>query len=409
MVEAAADDAARLAVRDAAVAVRDVAEGVGDVERQCAAAVVEQAAKRAIGQAHGAGQPRDKGGRPPKDAAFGNPDTGDRVSAENPPTGRRVSASTAKDYRQDAEAVSDAGFRAVADASEAAGVPLNRTMVRRAGELERSGEDPAGAAQEPKGVSVMLRSVKPSILLTVEKLLPEGYVINREVGTAGRRSESDDVQWARVDLVTGHRDTWLLPGSDDPDWRREVLWVCPAGRARRAGDRGGLGAPDRRGAGPRAGRPAVCTAGCSRPGRRHDVGRGAAAVGARASGGSGLAAARACAGAHDSGRATREDSTAASAAASTTRSAKGHSFRAGIDYGGNVHVTVGMSFRFQPQSAPHRALATGGAADGAAPPGRTHTPPPRPPLGAKVLQTPAEAHVTWRGRISPVCSPFGTC
>ena len=60
MVEAAPDDAARLAVRDAAVAVRDVAEGVGDVERQCAAAVVEQAAKRAIGQAHGAGQPRDK-------------------------------------------------------------------------------------------------------------------------------------------------------------------------------------------------------------------------------------------------------------------------------------------------------------------------------------------------------------
>ena len=112
--------------------------------------------------------------------------------------------------------------------SGAAGVPLNRTMVRRAGELERAGEDPAGAAREPKAPAARLDYVKPATITTLNRILPEDCIVHREITIGGRRSESDDVQWARVDLVTGHRDTWLLSGSDDPDWRREVLWVCPA-------------------------------------------------------------------------------------------------------------------------------------------------------------------------------------
>lgn len=218
LVEAAPDDAARLAVRDAAVAVRDVAESVGDVERQCAAAVVEQAVKRAIGQAHGAGQSRDKGGRPPKDAPTENLATGRQVSGVVPPR-------TVRDYRADAEAVSDQGFEAVADASEAAGAPLDRAMVRRAGELERAGEDPAGAAREPKTRPTVRDADRAPSRVMVEaaqvffggRLTIDGPIV---IGN-GRDAPLD------LDIYTAHGICARWEPDPCPRYWRPHIWLCP--------------------------------------------------------------------------------------------------------------------------------------------------------------------------------------
>lgn len=60
-----------------------------------AAAEVVQRCNRSIGQAHGAGRERDKGGQPRKD--------------ENCPTGRTVPRQTVGDYRADAEPPSGSG------------------------------------------------------------------------------------------------------------------------------------------------------------------------------------------------------------------------------------------------------------------------------------------------------------
>lgn len=92
-----AGDPTRTAVKEAAERVVKAAESVDDIERQVAAAEVVQRCNRAIGKAHGAGRPRDRGGRP-------------RKGAEKPSTAGKVSASAASNYRRDAESVTDEAF-----------------------------------------------------------------------------------------------------------------------------------------------------------------------------------------------------------------------------------------------------------------------------------------------------------
>ena len=165
LLEAATDDETRIAIRDAALRVQQAAELVDDGERQVAAAEVVQRCNREIGKAHGAGRPRNRGGRPRKDA-----------DGENRQPGMTVSRASARNYRADAEAVSDDAFETVAEAARDAGRPLDRRTVRAAGDIEAQGGDPAGAVRAPKTQEtrdMLALALSPSLLLAgVRKVMP---------------------------------------------------------------------------------------------------------------------------------------------------------------------------------------------------------------------------------------------
>jgi len=207
-----AGDPTRTAVKEAAERVVKAAESVDDIERQVAAAEVVQRCNRAIGKAHGAGRPRDRGGRP-------------RKGAEKPSTAGKVSASAASNYRRDAESVTDEAFEVVAAAAREAVQPLDRRTVRSAGEHEAAGGDPADAVREPKVPEHKPRrersfqpSVHSGLLAAVRAAWPEGC---GEVDGPVTLS-SFGGQKLPVDLG-GYDDEW-----DTGDGLERALWVCPA-------------------------------------------------------------------------------------------------------------------------------------------------------------------------------------
>lgn len=210
LVEAASDDAERVRIRDAAVAVKVRAEQDCDVARQCAAARVEQRAKRAIGQAH----PREQGVRS---------DLSDRSDKS-----AVLPRQTISDYRLDAESVSERGFEAVADAADAAGQPLDRATVRRAGELERAGEDPADAVREPK-TRPMLRDadrapsrvmVEAAQVFFGERLTIDGPIV---IGN-GQDAPLD------LDIYMAHETGIEWVPDPCPGWWRPHIWLAPPPR-----------------------------------------------------------------------------------------------------------------------------------------------------------------------------------
>lgn len=216
ILEGAADDETRIAVRDAALRVKQAAEVVDDGERQVAAAEVVQRCNRSIGQAHGAGRERDKGGRPRKD--------------ENCPTGRTVSRQTVGDYRADAEAVSDQGFETVAVAARDAGRPLDRRTVREAGRIEAGGGDPGEAvrAPQPKVAPRDVVLIPPAPLLDAARRAVGVDVF--DLAPASCQVANRFVK-ARFCLGPdrGAAEPWTPPGESD-DWAGTLFVHPPPGR-----------------------------------------------------------------------------------------------------------------------------------------------------------------------------------
>ena len=203
------------AARDVIGRMHRIAVEMGDQEAIVETSIAAERVKREIGQRH---ERKLRGGMP------------DRGKSEQSPTGRTLPKQTVADYRADAESLTNDGFEAVASAAVEASQPLDRRTVRAAGELERAGEDPGDAVQQPKRARVAGPArVHPEILMAVCRVLPDGYVVDGPIGIVGCAPKSKRVESSAVALSTGHRDEWTIGANDDvTDWRRHVVWVCPA-------------------------------------------------------------------------------------------------------------------------------------------------------------------------------------
>ena len=214
ILQVATDDATRVAVRDAALRVQQAAEVIEDRERQVAAAEVVQRCNREIGRAHGAGQARNRGGRPRKDA-----------DGDNRQPGLTVSRASARNYRADAEAMSDQGFETVAEAARDAGLPLDRRTVREAGRIEAEGGDPGDAVRQPKTKSHGQPTVHPAVLEAVGKVFTGGMVD----GPIAIRGDGGEV--VRLGLSSGYSQPWRSLQYSHP--LSPNVWVCPPARLER--------------------------------------------------------------------------------------------------------------------------------------------------------------------------------
>ena len=259
ILQAATDDATRVAVRDAALRVQQAAEVIEDRERQVAAAEVVQRCNREIGRAHGAGQARNRGGRPRKDA-----------DGENRQPGLTVSRASARNYRADAEAMSDQGFETVAEAARDAGLPLTGARSARPGASRPRAVIRAMRSASRKRSRTVSPTVHPAVLEAVGKVFTGGMVD----GPIAIRGDGGEV--VRLGLSERLQPTLAVATVFAPVVAERVGVPTGASRA-------GLGRAAADGAGPVGGRRARRD-GRRRVRRRHDGAGAAAAPGPRPAG-----------------------------------------------------------------------------------------------------------------------------